>query len=57
MTSFFYGFAHACEAFFSILPGIGPLMNVLFIVIGSLGTAGWIWYGMKNKEDKGQYKA
>jgi hypothetical protein len=57
MNSFFYGFAHVCESFFNILPCIGPAVNVLFIAAGSIGTAVWIWYGIKNKADKGNYKA
>lgn len=57
MNSFFYGFADACEAIFKILPSIGPATNVLFIVAGAIGTVGWIWYGIKNKEDKGVYNS
>lgn len=57
MNSFFYGIASASEAIFSILPSIGPATNVLFIALGSIGTAVWIWYGIKNKVDKGAYKS
>ncbi len=56
MNSFFYGIANACEGLFRVLPSIGPAINVLFIAIGTIGTTVWIWYGVKNKADKGAYK-
>ncbi len=53
MNSFFYGIASACEAVFQYLPGVGPTINGLFIAVGAIGTGIWIWYGIKNKHDKG----
>lgn len=55
MNAFFYGIASFFEAIFSVLPAIGGLVNVLFILIGFVATAGWIWYMNKNKGDKGVY--
>jgi hypothetical protein len=54
MNGFFYGFADVCNALFSILPSIGELTNGLFLALGSIATAIWIWYMVKfQNEEKG----
>jgi hypothetical protein len=55
MNSFFYGIAHIFESLFKILPFIGPLVNILIVAVGTIGAGIWIWYGIKNKADKGNY--
>lgn len=54
MNGFFNGIADLFNAMFKILPFIGGLANVLFIVAGSVATFIWIRYMVKSeKEEKG----
>lgn len=52
MTAFFYAIGSAFEAIFSILPPIGPLVNILFLIIGFVATFLWIGYMIKTQDEE-----
>lgn len=56
ITNFFYLIGDAFKAMFEILPYIGRLTNILFIIIGAVGTIFWLWYMDKNKIGRKGYR-
>lgn len=48
ITKLIYGIGDAFEAFFTILPTLGPFVNFLIISTGVIATVGWIWYMFKS---------
>ena len=49
MDAFFYGTAHFCESLFTVLPHFGKTVNVLFILAGFVGAAGWTIYMIRSQ--------
>ena len=52
MTSIFYAIGAMFEGLFTLVKPIGPFMNGLFIVIGSIATCFWIWYMVKRQDEE-----
>lgn len=46
-TAIFNGIGNGCENFFKILPAIGAYIDVLFLIIASIGTLYWIVYEIR----------
>lgn len=52
ITNFFYWVAELFDKLFLILPYIGRIGNILFILIGFIGTFYWLNYMAKNRLSK-----
>ena len=50
MTKLIYAIGDGFEAFFKILPTLGPIVDAFIIITGALATIGWIGYMLKNRE-------
>ncbi len=44
MDGFWYGFAAFMEYIFELIKPIGMAVDVLFVIIGFIGTFFWLWY-------------
>lgn len=52
ITNFFYWIEDIFNKFFEILPYIGRLGNIVFILIGFIGTIYWLNFMAKNRTPK-----
>ena len=44
MDAVWYGIASVCEFVFKLVKPIGMSVDLLFLFIGIIGTAFWLWY-------------
>jgi hypothetical protein len=52
ITNFFYWIADMFEYLFKVLPYFGRFVNILWVIIGFVGTFYWLNYMAKNKTSK-----
>jgi hypothetical protein len=57
MNDIFYGIGNAFQKSFTILPYIGGIVNVIFILTIFFGICAWIWWmqGEAKKPEHEQY--
>ena len=57
MDPVWHGIATFFEWIFDLVKPIGRSVNVLFVIIGFVGSAYWLWYGEKTRKGGHNYMA
>lgn len=57
MDSIFYGFAKLMEWMFKLIQPVGGFMDLVFVVVISIGAIYWLWYDVYVTKSKDNYMA